>query len=295
MTDKLGRLALVPAVLALCWGLNWPAVKIMLGSLPPFTLRWAGLGMAGVVLLVYAAARGRSLRPAEGSRWALVASALLNVAAFNICTAIAQLNTSTSRAAVLTYTMPMMSAAVAWVLLGERPKPRTTAALLLGGAGIAVLAGPALALAGTASTLGLAMPLLAALAWALGTVVAKRWPVDGDHAVAIGWQLVIGGACAAIGAALLGERWPDEVPARVWAALGFHIFIATSLAYVLWFMLLQRLPATVASLTTWMVPVVGVLGAMVLVGDRPAVADFLGFALVLGGAALVVLKARPAS
>ena len=40
-------------------------------------------------------------------------------------------------------------------------------------------------------------------------------------------------------------------------------------------------------------PVVGVLGAMALVGDRPSAADWLGFALVLGGAALVVLRLPP--
>ena len=39
------RSALIPALLALCWGLNWPIVKIILGSVPPFTMRWLGLGL----------------------------------------------------------------------------------------------------------------------------------------------------------------------------------------------------------------------------------------------------------
>ena len=65
--------------------------------------------------------------------------------------------------------------------------------------------------------------------------------------------------------------------------------IATALAYVLWYRLLESLSATVSSLTTLAVPVVGVIGAMALVGDRPEAADWIGFALVLGGAALVVL------
>ncbi|MNO07102.1 hypothetical protein D3C81_2291630 [compost metagenome] len=48
--------------------------------------------------------------------------------------------------------------------------------------------------------------------------------------------------------------------------------------------------ATVAALTTLMVPVVGVLGAMALVGDRPSAADWWGFAFVLAGAGLIVLN-----
>ena len=45
-----------------------------------------------------------------------------------------------------------------------------------------------------------------------------------------------------------------------------------------------------AALTILMVPVVGVLGAMALVGDRPAPADWWGFAFVMAGAGLIVLN-----
>ena len=48
--------------------------------------------------------------------------------------------------------------------------------------------------------------------------------------------------------------------------------------------------ATVSSMTTLMVPVVGVSSAMLLVGDRPSVLDWCGFAFVLAGAAMIVLK-----
>jgi drug/metabolite transporter (DMT)-like permease len=61
-------------------------------------------------------------------------------------------------------------------------------------------------------------------------------------------------------------------------------------AYVLWYRLLASATATVSSLTTLAVPVVGVLGAMALVGDRPSATDWVGFILVLGGAALALLR-----
>jgi drug/metabolite transporter (DMT)-like permease len=76
----------------------------------------------------------------------------------------------------------------------------------------------------------------------------------------------------------------------VGAALAWHVLIATAVAYVLWYRLLAAASAIVSSLTTLAVPVVGVLGAMALVGDRPSGADWLGFVLVLGGAALAVLR-----
>lgn len=302
---------LIPPVLALAWGLNWPVVKIALSAFSPFTLRWVGLGSAGLLLLGVALARRQSLRPTAGDGLGIVVGGLLSVAAFNTFTAFAQLATSTSRAAVLTYTMPMMSALLAWWLLGERPGRARALALVLGLLGILLLAWPVgLALlqagasvggvngisgaGGSASAVwaGLLLPLAAALAWAAGTVLTKRWPPSGPRLVHTAWQLLIGAACGALGALWAGESLPEQLPLQVVLAMVYHVVVAMALAYLLWFKLLESASATVAALTTLTVPVVGVLGAMALVGDRPSLLDGLGFVLVLSGAALVMLQLR---
>lgn len=293
---------LIPFVLALAWGLNWPAVKIALSAFPPFTLRVVGLGIGGLLLLLFAYVRGKRLLP-EATAWrSVIVGGVFTVAVFNMSTAIAQLNTTTSRAAVLTFTMPMMSALLSWLVVGEHLDRRKIAALLLGLAGVAVLALPvlesALAAHDVAAYKGLGFPLVAAFGWAAGTVYLKRWPVAGDRIAVTAWQLLIGAACGAAGAVATGESLPSwPLPDRVVAALTMHIVLGTAVAYWLWFILVERVSATVASLTTLMVPVVGVLSAMALVGDRPSVSDWIGFGLVLGGAGLIVLGplvARPA-
>ncbi len=288
------RPALIPPLLAIAWGLNWPAVKIMLSVLPPFAARGLGLGLGALLLAALALLRGIPLRPQRQALPAIAIGGLLTVAVFNFCTVFAQLTTSTSRAAVLTFTMPMMSAALAWWFLGERPDRRGALALVLGGAGVAVLATPVLqglaSAAPGASAWGLLLPLGAALAWALGTVATKRWPPPGDRIVLTAWQLAIGAACAAVAALATGEHLPLVWPPRVLVALTWHVLVSTAVAYVLWYRLLASASATVSSLTTLAVPVVGVIGAMALVGDRPTPADWVGFVLVLGGAALAVLR-----
>ncbi len=287
---------LIPPILALAWGFNWPAVKILLTTVPPFTLRALGLGAAALLLAAVAAARGLALVPPRALWRVLLLGGLLNIAAFNLCTAIAQLHTTTSRAAVLTYTMPMMSALLAWWLLGERLTRRGLLALALGSAGLALLAWPALRGLGDpalpSAWLGITMPLLAALGWALGTIVTKRWPLRGNRLVHTAWQLAIGALCGTFGALVVGESLPSSWPLAVSLAMGYHVIVAMAMAYVLWFMLLQRQGAAVSALTTLAVPVVGVLGAMVLVGDRPSAADWTGFGLVLSGAALILLPSR---
>ena len=288
------RVAFIPPVLALAWGLNWPAVKTMLTVLPPFALRLMGLGLGAVLLLALAAWQRRPLRPPPGATGFVVVGGLLTIGLFNVCTSFAQLSTTTSRAAVLTFTFPMMSAALAWLFLGERLDRRGALALAVGGLGVLVLALPVfqrLAGPGPMPPLrGLLLPIGAALCWSLGTVATKRWPPVGDRMVLTAWQLLVGAAFTGLCSLLVGETVPREWPARVVLAMAFHVLIATMVAYVLWYRLLATLSATVASLTTLAVPVVGVLGAMALVGERPSAADWLGFVLVLVGAGLAAIK-----
>jgi len=282
---------IVPVVLALLWGLNWPAVRIALSALPPWTLRGAGLACGAILLLAIAKALGRSLRAAPGMAPRIAIAGVLNIAVFNVATAFAQLNTSTSRAAVLTFTMPIWTALFAWLLLGERIDRRKAIALACGSAGIALLAWPVFAAGG--SPRGLVYPLVAALGWAAGTVYLKLRPIAGDRIVATGWQLAVGAACAGIGLLASGET-PRlaRFDAQVAGALAFHVLLATALAYLLWFRMLERTSASTSALTTLMIPVVGVLGAMMLVGDRPGALDLAGFAAVLAAAALILLPAR---
>jgi drug/metabolite transporter (DMT)-like permease len=286
---------LIPVALALFWGLNWPAVKIILAIFPPFTLRVLGLGSGAILLLLLARAKRLALLPPRDAWPGIVVGGVLAVAVFNLAVAWAQLSTSTSRAAVLTFTMPMMSAVLAWLVLGERLDRRRGLALMLGAIGVAILAWPVLhavfAEHDLAATKGLIFPLVAAFGWAAGTVYLKRWPVNGHRIVITAWQLAVGAACALTGVLIAGESFPTQGwNGRIVAALSFHIILGTAVAYWLWFVLSERVSATVAALTTLMVPVVGVLGAMALVGDRPGTADWWGFGFVLAGAALIVLN-----
>lgn len=285
----------IPFFLALAWGLNWPAVKIALSAFPPFTLRMIGLGSGALLLLLIAASQRKALLPQRGSWIGVLIAGIFAVAVFNLSTAFAQLNTSTSRAAVLTFTMPMMSAVLSRIVMGERLERRKIVALTLGMIGVAILAWPVLASLAhehdARAVKGLLFPLIAAFGWAAGTVYLQRWPVKGERMVFTAWQLLVGAACGAIGALLFGERLPSEVPSlRVWIAMFMHIVPGTAIAYWLWFVMSERMSATVSSMTTLMVPVVGVLSAMLLVGDRPSAADWFGFLFILAGAAMIVLK-----
>jgi drug/metabolite transporter (DMT)-like permease len=277
-----------PVLLALLWGFNWPAVKIALSEIPPFALRCLGLASGSLLLLIVAIMLRRRLTVDRASWLPLIVAGTLNIAGFNIFTALAQLSTTTSRAAILTYTMPIWSVALAVLLLGERVDRRKALALAAGALGIALLAYPIFA---SGKTQGVIFPLIAALSWALGTIVLKKWPIGSDPMASTAYQLMIGALISGIGAIASGQTVPTSLSAPVAGALAFHIIGAMATAYMLWFAILARNPASTSALLSFAVPVVGVLSAMLLVGDRPSLLDMLGFAAILLAASLA-MRAR---
>ncbi|MFM1988581.1 MAG: hypothetical protein RJA99_1538 [Pseudomonadota bacterium] len=278
--------------LGLCWGLNWVAVRIALHEVRPWSLRCIGMGLGTVLLLAWARSRGLPLAvPRGAARMRLALAGLLNVAAFGVFTAFAQLAGATSRVTMVTYTMPIWSVLLARIVLGERLDGTRGAALALAVAGLAVLVGPTAAAGGTA---GMGWALLAALCWAAGTVWLKAAPIDADPVAVAAWQLAAGFGAVAIGAALVEgapRGWPAD--AATWAAIAYHVLLGMALPYLLWFAAVRRLPASSAALGTLLVPVVAVLGAVVVLGERPGPVDLLGFSMIFAAAAAVLLRPAP--
>jgi drug/metabolite transporter (DMT)-like permease len=288
----------VPA-LAILWGLNWPVVRVLLDRWSPWQLRMVGLGSGAVLLLMLARWRGLPLKVPASQRARLLISALLSLVGFNLCTAFAQLYGSTARATILTYAMPVWVVLLAWPIIGERPDRRRAMSVLCAVAGIVLLAAPLLQ-AGV-PILGALFALGAGLSWAAGTVFLKRWPIDLPALAATGWQLLFAAGVAAVGGGMAlawtGAAINPISPTPVYplwafaAALAFHILGAMALGYLVWFDGVSRLPAGIAALGTLVVPVVGVLGAMILLGERPTWADWGGLALISLAAGLVLLPA----
>jgi drug/metabolite transporter (DMT)-like permease len=273
---------------SLCWGLSWPAMKIALDEIPPFSMRLGTSGLATLALLALALLQRRNI----GIRsWRtgvhLVVAGFLNVACFTLLTAFAQLATMTSRVAVLTYTMPIWAALLARLVLGERLTQARGVALLLCAAGLAVLVRP---LIGSADLTGLVIALTTAVTWAAGTVYLKWAQIKADPMAIAVWQLVvalvitIAGLVAFEGSPHLWPVSPLALSALVFAGLA-----GSGLAYLLWFEIVRRLPATAASLGVLSAPVVGVVASVLALGERPSVHDIIGFALILAAAACVLL------
>lgn len=268
---------------ALFWGLNWPAIKILLTGASPWTLRAAGLS-AGTLLLAGATlAMGQSLR-VDRRYWAsLVVAGLLNVAAFNVLAVFAQMTMTASRAAILTYTMPLWSVLFGSLVLGERIDIVRGFVLALGAAGIALLAAPFWpSIVSGRIPPGLAFVLASAITWAAGTVYLKWATPQGDPLALTTWQFVIGAAAATLG--MLAFESPRLELGRpdLLAVFIYHVVFPQAAAYALWFDLMARIEASKAALGTLLVPIVAVVSSSLWLGEKLSLLDFSGFAAILG-------------
>jgi drug/metabolite transporter (DMT)-like permease len=272
---------------AMMWGVNWPAVKIMLATSSPWTLRAAGLAGGGAILLAGVKLSGRSLAIPRDQWGRLAVASALNVFGFNVCSVFAQLSMPTSRAAILTFTMPLWAAFFAWLFLGETLDRRRLLSLALGAIGIGFLAVPFLPIIQAGGLpWGLVYVLGAAVTWALGTVWMKARPIAADPIAVTAWQVALAAMACTVFMAALERPYLDLTQPAAAAAFLYHITLPQCLAYLLWFGLLRQVSASRAAIGTLLIPIFGVLGSIAILGDWPTLLDLVGLALILAAVAM---------
>lgn len=279
---------LMLAVLGLIWGITWPVMKIALNEIPPLTMRGTAAVLGAVTYFALCVVMRRSLRISSLKIWGhvLVAS-LLNIVAFSLFSAFAQLAATTSRVAILAYTMPIWAVLLAWAFLGERPSRVQTTALLLCATGLAILIYP---LTTNGVPLGIVLALAIGVCWAGGTVYLKWAQIKADQMGVGSWQMTI--AAIILAATMLlfdgrphfGGAHVDGLLATAWTGIA-----SSGIAYALWFTIIRRLPAVTASLGVLTSPVIGVIGSFFILGEVPTTADMIGFALIFVASACVLL------
>jgi len=274
--------------MGLAWGFNWVAARIILQALQPWTLRAVGIGLGCLTLFAAAYACRVPLKVARKDRLKVVIAGFFNVAAFGVGSAYAQVYGTTSRAIVIAYSMPIWAALLARLVLKERLTAVKLGALVLCALGLVILIEP---LARSGFPLGALLALGCAWSWAAGTIYLKWARIEAPTLAAASWQLLFGWLMLAAGMLWfegLPTLWPLPTNVALW--LTYNGFIGMGLAYLLWFVIIARLPAMTASLGSLLVPVVGVVGSALVNGERPSLNDAIGFALIFAAAASVLLQ-----
>lgn len=284
--DAAGLALLVGTTLG--WGLNWPAMKLLLAELPVLTTRSAG-GVLGLVVLVAVALARREELGVPARLWPrLVLASLLNVTAWMGLASFSLLWLSAAEATIVCYTMPVWAALMAWAILGEKPGPARLAGLALGLSGVALLVLGSGVEVGLGKLPGVAFGLASAILFSLGTVLTKRWPLGLPPTSGAVWQVGVGIAPLAVAAVLFDPPGFATLSLQGWALIAYGGVFALGLCYLSWFAALRRLPASLASLGTLLTPMVGVASAALFLGEPFGWREGMALALTLSGVALAV-------
>jgi drug/metabolite transporter (DMT)-like permease len=279
---------LLVVLLAFAWGFNWIAAAMALTEVSVWSLRFAGSGIGAVTLFSAALLTGHSLRVPRGEHIHIMVAGFFNVAAFQILSAFAQVYGQTSRAIIITYSMPIWATVLGRIILGERLNGIRMLAFILCVCGLSILVWPLFA-HGFPPTVFLSLGC--AFSWAFATVYMKWMKTTVEPLANAAWQLLFGFLFIAAGTLVADggpHLWPLTAKAGL-AVLYVGIF-GVGLAHFLWWSIVGKLPTVTASIGALLVPVIGVTASTIILGERPTLPDMTGFVLIFLAAACVLLQ-----
>jgi probable blue pigment (indigoidine) exporter len=286
-----GRDSAALGLAAVCWGLGTVISKAALGEIPPLTLLTIQLGSSVAILALIMHRQGIAMR--DDRQKVLGRLGLLNPGVAYALSLLGLLTVTASLSVVLWALEPLVILVLAGMFLGERITPGLVALSLAAVAGMAfAVYEPSI---GGGELVGVALTLAGVGCCAVYTVVTRRFIPNAAETgqVVLSQQahaLLLAFVLITLVALLGGQVVPTALtPLGLASAVGSGVLYYAG-AY--WFYLgaLRRVPASIAASSFYLIPIVGLAGGAVLLGERLAPSQWLGAAIVLGSVLAIAAR-----
>lgn len=291
MSRERWLLPLALFVLSITWGYTWVMAKQALTYAPPFAFAAERCVGGALALLLAVKLMGKSLRlQAPGPTLAI---GLAQVTGFMLFQTWALVEGGPGKTAVLIFTMPIWTLLIAWPILGERIRGKQWLAALSTLTGLVLIIEPWNM---HSSLFSKFLGVMAALCWAIGTVLVKRLRSRQkvDLLSLTTWQMLLGAVPLVLLAIVIPER-PTDWSVSYIGILTFMSVISTAMCWWLWIIILDRVPAWEASLSVLGTPVVAIISSRVMMGEEFKFSEMTGILLIGCGLALLTLIGWAAS
>ncbi len=257
-------------LLAALWGASFMFMQLAVGDFGPLPTAAVRLGVAALSLLPLAALRGH-MGVIRRHAWPLVVVGLLSSGLPAVLYSFAVMHIPTGISAILNATTPMFGALVAWAWVKDRPNASRTLGLLIGFAGVTLLAGDRHGGGAAASSDGLIQVaailacLVACLCYGAAASFTKVYLSEVPPlATAAGSQM---GAALVLVLPALTHLPPRMPSASAWGAALAVGVLCTGLAYVLYFRIIQSLGPARALTVPYVIPVFALVYGIVFLGE----------------------------
>lgn len=270
------------------WGSTYLAIAIAAEDLPPLLAVSTRFLVAGAVLAAFLAWRQpRSLH----IDWRALGAATLVGALLPGANAIlffAERDVPTGLASLIIASVPL------WVVLlrllaHERLSRTAVLGVLAGFAGVAVLLRPS----GGATAVGLALCVISALMWAVGSFLSSRVPLPADPIAATTYEMLAGGALMLpLALATMGDLDPTRDSIAAWVYL---VVFGSLVGYTAYVWLLAHAPLGTVATYAYVNPVVAIALGFLFRDEELTPQILLGAAIVVASVAVVVRREAPAA
>lgn len=279
------------AATSIIWGSSFLFIRVAVEHMPPSAVVF-GRTVLGAAFLVPLAVRSRAFRGMRQVIMPIVLVTVLDMAAPTFLTAWGEQHVSSSVAGILTATDPLFTAVLAlWLVRSEVPGRKQLAGLFIGFAGVIALLG--LDFHGSlVELLGAGAVLLGALGYAAAALIYRRWLPD-VPAIGVTAIMTALSSVAFLGPAALNlpRQMPPASSVLALATLGM---LNTGVGYWLFYLLIDQAGAAVASVITYVMPVVALILGIGLLGEQLTVGAVAGLVLIGVGAWLATSRQPPA-
>lgn len=268
------------------WGYNWVVMKSAMQFSGPFQFAAMRIFFGALVLfaVMFLTKRPMALKKLPTM---LILGLLQNVG-FTGLLMWALVEGGAGKTAVLTYTMPFWVLILAWPLLGEKIQGWLWLAVFAAVLGMLFIFDP---LHIKADAFSLFLALCSGVSWAFSTIISKklhRQHPELDLLNLTAWPMLLGAVPMLLIAFIVPAPAIQWTPYLVGAVL-YNVLLGGALAWVLWLYALQRLPTGVASMSSMLAPIIGVLAAWVQLGEVPTPMELTGMMLVIFALLLITV------
>ncbi len=278
---------LLVLIVTVSWGLNYPIMKFVVNSYPPSAFRAFTFIVGFVSIGIYAYFKGISLSVISQERWPVFKLSMFNMVGWHLPMIYGVSMLNSGRAAIIGYTMPIWALLASALLYKEKINARSIVSIVLAMAAAVILALGSLEQWGN-HPMGVGVMVVAAITWGIGNAMVKH-TVLALHGVALTFWALFIAFVFFVFVTLAFETdqwaWPNSLQ---WLAILYGGVITFAVSYVAWFHVARKLSAVSSGLSIMLVPVFGVTGGALVLGESISVADISALFLILIAMAVVL-------
>ena len=274
-------------LVCLIWGLNFSVTKLALAQIPPLPFTAVRFIISGLLLWLILRLAERRAAPSREGLKTLVVLGVVGNTCYQLTFTLGLDRTAASNSALILSTVPTVVAVFAGPLGLERITRRMWWGIGLGMLGVVLVIATRGVGFEMSTLVGDLLTVLAVLFWAAYTVGLRRVP-SGVSPLRVTTITTMAGTPGLVLAGLPGMVRLDwgAVKLEAWAGLAYAAVLSLVVAYLIWNRSVKAVGGTRTAIYMCVTPLFAVVGAWILLGERPHPLQGVGAVLIVAGVLL---------